>query len=54
MRPATMAKVFMVYLGSLLQGLQSMRLGSLAMFGGMSPMLAGLLVHRRLVSSPIL
>ena len=48
-----MASVFMVYLGSWLRGLVSMMQGSLAMLGGMSPMLVGLLVRLRLVSSLI-
>jgi hypothetical protein len=46
MRAAATISVFMVYRGSLLQGLLSMWLGSLAMLAGMLPMLGGLLVHR--------
>ena len=49
---ATAISVFMVYQESLLQALRSMWLGSLAMLGGRSPMLHGLLVRHLLVSSP--
>ena len=53
-RVATTASVFMVYLGSRLQDLLSMWLGSLAMLDGKLPMLLDLLVRLRLVSNPIL
>jgi hypothetical protein len=53
-RAAITASVFMVYQGSRLRCLVSMLLESLVGLGGMSPMLHGLLVSRRLVSSQTL
>jgi hypothetical protein len=50
-RAAITASVFMVYQETRLRGLLSMWLGSLVGLGGMSPMLDGLRVRLRLVSS---